>query len=625
MWQPGPDSGARMRSLLSRIGAADTDAAHAWSVRHPGDFWALAWEDLGVVGERGPRTWDEGGFLDTRFLPEARLSIVDTLLAGDDSDVVLVGVGERSDRTSMTRRDVRRDVAEVAAALRAAGVGSGDRVAAWTPNVPETVIFALGALSIGAVVCTTPTDMAPEAVIDRLAQVSPTVLLVGDRHDYAGKVFEDTSSVEQILAGLPSVTTVVHLDGWDVWRTPFAGARFEPEPQAMDHPGFILFTSGTTGRPKCIVHSAAGVLLKVLTEQVYHLEIRAGVNVAFYSTTGWMMWNWLLMALGAGARIVLIDGSPTWPTVERLFAVAAEEELAFLGVSAKYLDVVRSSPDVLLPDMPHLRTLASTGSPLAPESFDFVHDRLGPRVQIVSMSGGTDICGCFVLGNPTRPVHRGEIQAAALGMDVDIVDDEGRPVAPGATGELICRTPFPSIPLGFWGDDGSRFREAYFTRFPGVWTHGDFIARTESGGFVIHGRSDSTLNVSGVRMGTAEFYQVVNDIPGVVDSVVVAYRAGVDDVIALFLVVDEARSLTPEIFDAVRQSLRARRSPRHVPAIIEVVPAVPRTRSGKLAELAVADAVNGRPIRDVSGLANPESLGWFTRWREQQSSPAAAK
>lgn len=624
MWQPGPDSGARMRSLLSRIGVADTDAAHAWSVSHPGDFWALAWEDLGVVGERGPRTWDEGGFLDTRFLPESRLAVVDTLLAGDDSDVVVVGVGERSDRTSMTRRDVRRDVAEVAAALRAAGVGSGDRVAAWTPNVPETVIFALGALSIGAVVCTTPTDMAPEAVIDRLAQVSPTVLLVGDRHDYAGKAFEDTSSVEQILAGLPSVTTVVHLDMWDAWRAPFAGARFEPEPQPMDHPGFILFTSGTTGRPKCIVHSAAGVLLKVLTEQVYHLDIRAGENVAFYSTTGWMMWNWLLMALGAGARIVLIDGSPTWPTVERLFAVAAEEELAFLGVSAKYLDVVRSSPDIRLPDMPHLRTLASTGSPLAPESFDFVHDRLGPRVQIVSMSGGTDICGCFVLGDPTRPVHRGEIQGAALGMDVDIVDDEGRPVATGATGELICRTPFPSIPLGFWGDDGSRFREAYFTRFPGVWTHGDFIARTESGGFVIHGRSDSTLNVSGVRMGTAEFYQVVNDMPGVVDSVVVAYRAGADEVIALFLVVDEARSLTPEMFDAVRHSLRARRSPRHVPAIIEAVPAVPRTRSGKLAELAVADAVNGRPIRDVSGLANPESLDWFTRWREQQSSPAAA-
>jgi len=584
------------------------------SVADPGAFWALAWDDLGVVGARGERDWIPGGVADARFLPDARISVVDTLLDGPDEDVVLIARGERTGPHAMTRGEVRGQVAEAAAALRAAGVGVGDRVAAWTPNVPETVVFALAALSIGAVVCTTPTDMAPEAVIDRLSQVDPVILLVSDHHDYAGKVFNDAQPARDIVAGLRSVTTVVQLEGWRDWITPHRGAAWKPMPLPMDQPGFILFTSGTTGRPKCIVHSAAGVLLKVLSEQVYHLDIRPGDRVTFYSTTGWMMWNWLLMALAARATIVLIDGSPIWPSPERLFTLAAEEDLAFLGVSATYLDVVRSDTEIALPSLPRLRTVAATGSPLAPESYDFIRNRVGPQVQTVSMSGGTDICGCFVLGDPTRPVLRGEIQGPALGMDVDVVHESGEACASGETGELVCRAPFPSVPQGFWGDDGSRFHDAYFSRFPGVWTHGDFITRTEAGGFVILGRSDSTLNAGGIRMGTAEFYQVLDDLPWIEDSVVVGLKQGLDEVIALFVVVRGSEDLTSARIEEIRGALRTRRSPRHVPRVIEAVPEVPRTLSGKLAELAVADAVNGRPVRDLSGVANPASLDWFAGW-----------
>lgn len=618
MWQPDEQSGRAMRALVTRLDVEDSLEAHDFSVSDPGEFWSVAWDDLGIVGDRGERVWVAGGF-ESRFFPDARLNVVETLLAGDGSQVVLIGVDEGGSTRNLTRQDVRTAVGAAAAAMRAHGVVAGDRVAAWAPNVPEVAIFALAALSIGAIVCTTPTDMAPDAVLDRLTQVGPVLLLVSAQHSYGGREFDDVRSAEVIAAGVASVRVVVRLDRWDEWVGPHADAPLAPIPLAFDHPGFILFTSGTTGRPKCIVHSAAGVLLKVLSEQVYHLDIRPGDRITFYTTTGWMMWNWLLMALGARATVVLIDGSPVWPRATRLVDLAVQQDLTFLGVSAKYLDLVRGEGPLDV-DLPRLRTLASTGSPLAPESFDFVREAFGAHVHVVSMSGGTDICGCFVLGDPTRPLHRGEIQGPALGMDVDVVDESGTAVGVGETGELVCRTTFPSVPLGFWGDDGARFHDAYFARIPGVWTHGDFITRTESGGFVIHGRSDATLNAGGIRMGTAEFYSVVNDFPWVSDCVVVGVKEGLDEVVALFVVLHEGEELTTERVGEVRTALRERRSPRHVPAIIEVVPDVPRTRSGKLAELAVADAVNGRRVRDLSGVANPESLEAFARWARSRPS-----
>jgi acetoacetyl-CoA synthetase len=618
VWQPDEESGRAMRALVTRLGVEDSREAHRLSVADPGAFWADAWDDLGIVGGRGERSWLAGGF-ESRFFPDARLNIADTLLAGDGSQVVLIGVDEGGSTRNLNRQDVRATVGAAAAAMRAHGVVAGDRVAAWAPNVPEVAIFALAALSIGAIVCTTPTDMAPDAVLDRLTQVAPVLLLVSAQHTYGGRQFDDARAAEIISEGVTSATAVVRLDHWDEWVGPHAGAPLVPIPLAFDHPGFILFTSGTTGRPKCIVHSAAGVLLKVLSEQVYHLDIRPGDRITFHTTTGWMMWNWLLMALGARATVVLIDGSPVWPRATRLVDLGAELNLSFLGVSAKYLDLLRGAGTRECA-VPTLRTLGSTGSPLAPESFDFVREAFGAHVHVVSMSGGTDICGCFVLGDPTRPLHRGEIQGPALGMDVDVVDESGTAVGVGETGELVCRTTFPSVPLGFWGDEGTLLHDAYFARIPGVWTHGDFITRTQSGGFVIHGRSDATLNAGGIRMGTAEFYAVVNDFPWVADSVVVGVKEGLDEVVALFVVPHLGEELTEERVTEIRSALRQRRSPRHVPAIVEAVPDVPRTRSGKLAELAVADAVNGRPVRDLSGVANPESLGAFAHWARSRSS-----
>ncbi|NDA11954.1 MAG: hypothetical protein EBZ15_04865 [Actinobacteria bacterium] len=388
---------------------------------------------------------------------------------------------------------------------------------------------------------------------------------------------------------------------------------------------FILFSSGTTGAPKCIVHSAAGVLIKDLAEQRIHLDITPGDRVCYYTTAGWMMWNWLVMALGTGATVVLVDGQPMYPEPDRLLRLVADEKLTFLGVSAKYIESLRQHSVSMAPhELTSLRTMASTGSPLAPELFDYVYEHVCPSVHLASISGGTDICGCFVLGVPTEPVRRGEIQGPALGLDVRAVDDVGADVPVGVRGELVCTTPFPSRPIGFWGDDdGSRFRAAYFERFPGVWAHGDFISRSDAGGFVIHGRSDATLNSGGVRIGTAEIYRVVDALADIEESIVVGQRDGLDTRIVLFIVLREGANLDEELHQQIRQALRSAASPRHVPAEIVAVPSVPRTVTGKLAELAVTDIVNGDPVRNTSGLIDPSALEAFRVWVGTETSPTA--
>ncbi|MFM2412328.1 MAG: hypothetical protein RLZZ587_661, partial [Actinomycetota bacterium] len=502
----------------------------------------------------------------------------------------------------------------------------GDRVAAWTPNVPETVVFALGALCIGAVVSTASTDFGPAALIDRFGQIEPKVLLAASTYRYGGKEFALAASLDEVARALPTVTDVVVLGDsdsrttWESWIAPYRGAPLAVDRLPFDHPGFILFSSGTTGKPKCIVHSAAGVLLKVLSEQGYHLDVNAGDRMMYATTCGWMMWNWLVLALGRGATIVLTDGSPGYPTLDHFWTVTEHERLTFLGVSAALIDTWRRSE--LTPSaqrsLSALRTIASTGSPLAASGYDWVAEEVSPAVAVASIAGGTDLCGCLVLGVATEPVVRGEIQGPALGLDVTVYRSDGSVADDGEDGELVCRTPFPTVPLRFWGDDdGSRRHSAYFDRFPGIWAHGDFAQRTPTGGFEILGRLDATLNVKGVRIGTAEIYRVVLSIPGIRGAMAVEQPVGDDTRIVLFVVVDSG--LPAELESTIRTTLRTQASPRHVPSLVVTTPALPVTRSGKMTELAVADIVSGRPERDTSSLANPECLTWFREWAESST------
>ena len=619
LWQPSASQGAAMRRWLAASGSRDYASAHAVSVRDLNAFWSWAWDECGVVGDKGALAYDGGDMLSAHFFPDARLNVVDTLLAGEGDAEVLVGISELGERRSWTRNQLRADVASVAVMMREAGLSPGDRVAAWAPNVPEVVIWALAALSLGALVSTASPDFAPAGVLDRFGQVEPRLLLVGSTYTYGGREFDMRSGLPEVLAGLPTIEAVVVIgptseaiaQPWSSWIN--RSEELHTELLPFDHPGFILFSSGTTGAPKCIVHSAAGVMLKDLVEQRVHLDISPGDRVSYYTTCGWMMWNWLVMALGTGATVVVFDGQPMYPNPDRLLQLAIDERLTFLGVSAKYIESLREK-SVHVDELIELRTLASTGSPLAPELFDYVYEHVSPDVHLASISGGTDICGCFVLGVPILPVHRGQIQGPALGLDVRAVDDAGTDVGTDERGELICATPFPSRPLGFWGDDGSRFRASYFERFPGVWAHGDFVSRTEAGGFVIHGRSDATLNSGGIRIGTAEIYRVVDHMTEISESIVVGRRVGLDTEIVLFVVPSIGVELDEDLRSRMRTQIRTRTSPRHVPARIVAVPEVPRTVTGKLAELAVTDIVNGDPVRNTSGLANPESLDAFRQW-----------
>jgi len=610
-----------MDSAITRHGFAGFREFHRWSVEHRDNFWREAWDDLEILGEPGERTTQGVGFEQTEWFPDARLNIVDTLLAGDSSFNALIAHAEDSPRRSLTRGEIRELVAACAAALRASGVHAGDRVVAWTPNVVETVIYALGALSIGAVVSTASTDFGPAALIDRFGQIEPTVLLVAASSRYGGKDIRLADSITQVVGELPTLSTVVVIGRsdehttWDEWLSPHRGSELTPTLLPFNHPGFILFSSGTTGRPKCIVHSAAGVLLKVLSEQGYHLDIRPGDAMLYATTCGWMMWNWLLCGLGRGATIVLCDGSPGYPDVSRLWSIAHEERLTFLGVSAALIDTwrrVRIEPRHSF-DLSSLRTIASTGSPLAASGYDWVAEAVSPDIVVASIAGGTDLCGCLVLGVDTEPVIRGEIQGPALGLDVTVLRPDGTEADVSEEGELVCRTPFPSVPLGFWGDDdGSRRHNAYFDRFAGLWAHGDYARRTPSGGFEILGRLDATLNVKGVRIGTAEIYRVVLSLPGVLEAMAIEQPDGDDSRVVLFVVLEQ--TLTDDMVGLIRTTLRTQASPRHVPAAIVDVPELPRTRSGKMTELAVADIMTGRPERDTSSLANPESLQWFREW-----------
>jgi acetoacetyl-CoA synthetase len=637
LWIPSRDRVANaamtaFRSALSErcgVELPDSVALHRFSIERPGDFWSALWDFAGVVGDPGERAFAPAARMrDARFFPDATLNVVDTLLAATDDDApAILAAREDGERSAMTWRELRAKVAATAHGLREVGVERGDVVAGWLPNIPEAYVTALAAASIGAVFTSTSPDFGVSGVLDRFGQVRPKVLVAADGYVYAGRAHDCLARLREVAAALPSLRKVVvvphladspttrGLPNSVLWQSFLRDkAPLAPAPLPFDAPLFVLYSSGTTGVPKCIVHRAGGLLLTLLKEHRLHCDIRAGDRVFYYTTTGWMMWNWLLGALASKATIVVYDGSPAHPSANSLFGLADDLGITLFGTSAKFIDTLRKAG--ARPGADHdlraLRTITSTGSPLSAENFDYVYEHVKPDVHLASISGGTDICGCFVLGDPTRPVYRGEIQGPALGMAVDVYDEQGRPAPVGATGELVCTKPFPSMPLGFWADDdGSRYEAAYFADFPGVWRHGDWLARTEHGGFVITGRSDATLNPGGVRIGTADIYRQVELFPEIAESVVIGQDVGGDVRVVLFVKMADDRQLSDELVGRIKAAIRTNCSPRHVPALVVAVPDVPRTRSGKLVELAVRDVVHGRPVRNTEALANPESLENF--------------
>ena len=587
---------------------------HKWSIDNPGEFWSRAWDDLGLIGDKGSINFQAANrFIDSKFFPNGAINVAENLLAHGEG-VAMVGILEDGTRTEFTYAQLRQKSAAVAAAMREMGIVSGDRVVAWAPNVPEVMIYALGALSIGAVVSTASPDFAPHAVEDRFGQVAPKLILLGDNYQYGGKTFDLKEKGDEIIALLPTLEKSLRISEFESWIAPFSDAKPEFTPLPFDHPGFVLFSSGTTGKPKCITHSGAGVMLKAGAEQIYQFDMKAGERVFFFTTCGWMMWNWLFMCLIRGVTIVLFDGSPVFPRAHRLFDLAQNEKLNFFGVSAKYIDGIKKVG--LKPaethDLSHLRMIGSTGSVLVPESFDYIYESVKNDVHLASMSGGTDICGCFVASVPTLGVHRGELQGPCLGMATDVFDAQGKPAEVNQKGELVCTVPFPSKPIGFWGDtDNEKYLSAYFEGFPGVWTHGDFASISETGGFTLYGRSDATLNSKGVRIGTAEIYRVVETFPQVQECMAVSQDWDNDTRVVLFIVVKEGQLFDDEVAKEIKKALREQASPRHVPDKIVVSPELPRTKSNKLVELAVTDVINGREVRNRDALANPGALDWF--------------
>ncbi len=619
----------------------DYAALYDWSVRESERFWTAVWDFCEVrAAARGEVVLADGDKMPgARWFPQARLNYAENLLrhctAGDATDA-LVFWGEDKLRRRVSRGELLAQVSRLAQALRASGVGQGDRVAGYLPNLPEAIVAMLATASLGAIWSSASPDFGVQGVVDRFGQIAPKVLVCADGYFYAGKQIDSLDRVAEVVAAMPSVDRVVVIDctgsdcdlsgirgaqRWTDFLAPFAAGKLEFAQVPFDHPLFILYSSGTTGVPKCIVHGHGGVLLQHLKEHVLHTDVKPGDRLFYFTTCGWMMWNWLASGLASGAVLLLYDGSPFVGKGRILFDFAEAESMTHFGTSAKFIDALAK---IDLRPREHyrldaLRALLSTGSPLAPESFDFVYREIKRDLCLSSISGGTDIVSCFALGNPILPVWRGELQCRGLGLAVDVFDDAGRPLR-GQKGELVCTKPFPSMPIGFWNDaDGAKYRAAYFERFPNVWCHGDFCELTEHDGMIIHGRSDAVLNPGGVRIGTAEIYRQVERLPEVMESLVIGQDWQNDVRVVLFVKLREGLTLDDELANRIKRQIRDNTTPRHVPAKIVQVADVPRTKSGKIVELAVRNLVHGRPVKNVEALANPEALGEYRDRSELQS------
>jgi len=628
----------------------DFPSLYRWSVERPDAFWPEVWEFCGIVAEERPgkKPWDGAVVglermappdpsLGPRWFAGARLNFAENLLRFADDREALVFWNELGRQRSITYRELGEAVAALADALHGRGIGPGDRVAGFLPNLPETVIAMLAAASLGAIWSSCSPDFGANGVLDRFGQIEPRVLFCADGYRYAGKTVDSLARVRQVRDRMPTMEHVVvvpylseepDLSGvpgavlWERWTAGrldggTEGRSVPPSRRPavrlpFDHPLYIMYSSGTTGLPKCMVHGAGGTLLQHLKELVLHTDLTREDRIFYFSTCGWMMWNWLVSSLAVGATVVLFDGAPLAPATI-LWDMAAKERVTVFGTSAKYLALAEK--EGLQPGRTHdlsaLRAILSTGSPLAPSGFDYVYRDIKTDVHLASISGGTDIISCFALGNPIAPVWRGELQTRGLGMAVEVFDERGRP-ARGQDGELVCTRPFPSMPVAFWNDPtGARYRAAYFDHYPGVWRHGDWARLTEHEGLVISGRSDATLNPGGVRIGTAEIYRQVEQLPEVVESLVVGQEWEGDVRVVLFVRLRDGIELDQALEDRIRRRIREQASPHHVPRRIVAVADIPRTISGKITELAVREVIHGRPVSNTEALANPASLDLF--------------
>ncbi len=623
LWQPSAEAiaNSNMVEFARRFGLPTAyPELYTWSIQNREEFWRAVWDFTGIVGTQGTETLTESKpFEDSTWFSDASLNFAENLLKFDDNRTALIEINESNVRREVTYQQLHVQVAAFSSELRQLGIAKGDRIAAWLPNNVDAVVAMLAAASVGATWSSCSPDFGVEGACDRFGQVEPKLLLATDHYQYNGRTYEVSENVQVLVSRIPSIEHVLvrsmdreKCDFQRIYSNELASLTFEP--LAFNHPLYIMFSSGTTGVPKCIVHGAGGTLLQHLKEHQLHVDLNRDDVLFFFTTTGWMMWNWLISGLATGCTLVLYDGSPFFPRRDTLINLIDAENITAFGVGAKYvasIERVQVKPRETH-ELSSLRTILTTGSPLSHESFNYVYRDFKEDVWLASISGGTDLISCFVLGNPIEKVYRGEIQGPGLGMATAVFDDTGQTVL-DQKGELVCTESFPSAPIGFWNDpDGSRYHDAYFARFKHTWAHGDFAeVNSDTGGYVIHGRSDAVLNPGGVRIGTAEIYRQLEQFDDIVDAVCVGQEWENDTRIVLFIVLTEGLRLNKYLRKDIRAAIRANASPRHVPAKIEQVHDVPRTRSGKIAELAVREVIHGREVKNTTALENPECLEQF--------------